>query len=195
MEQDPYARGAAARQQFAPMPSAATSANMTPVMPGTPNTDHGRNPFGDGGVGTGGGGSSALGTNPFTSPDASRPASSFDSTSLLGPLVGDGRRFFHSRRVAKGDGEKPWLNKSEPKEKWVTIFPLIGIAIGLAISGFLVWDGMNSVVKHKYCPVMDEQFGGPLNTNIWTKEVEVGGFGYVLTFSVSLCLSLFLLLF
>lgn len=61
----------------------------------------------------------------------------------------------------------------------MTIFPLIGILIGLGISGFLIWDGLNSVVHHKYCPVLDDDFAGGLNTNIWTKEVEVGGFGYV----------------
>lgn len=73
--------------------------------------------------------------------------------------------------------EKPWLDKSDPKEKWVTILPLVGIFIGLAISGFLVWDGISSVVKHKYCPVLIEDFSGGLNTDVWTQEVQVGGFG------------------
>lgn len=89
------------------------------------------------------------------------------------------QRFFHSRRVAKGETEKPWVGKSHPKEKWVTIFPLLGILIGLGISGFLVYDGLSSVVHHKYCNVLDDDFGSGLNTNIWSKEVEVGGFGYV----------------
>jgi hypothetical protein len=80
--------------------------------------------------------------------------------------------------VKKGEVEKPWLNKSDPKEKWVTILPIVGIFIGLAISGFLVWDGIRSVVKHKYCPVLVEDFSsGQLDTNVWTKEVQVGGFG------------------
>lgn len=77
------------------------------------------------------------------------------------------------------------MGEKNPKEKWVTIFPLIGILVGLGISGFLVWDGLRSVVHHSYCPVMDEDFSGGLDSNIWTKEIEVGGFGYVMI-SISL---------
>jgi hypothetical protein len=73
--------------------------------------------------------------------------------------------------------EKPWLDKSDPKEKWVTILPVIGIVIGLAISGFLVWDGIRSVVKHNYCLVLQDDFTNGLDTAVWTKEVQVGGFG------------------
>jgi hypothetical protein len=88
-----------------------------------------------------------------------------------------GQRYFHSRRVKPGEVEKPWLNKSDPKEKWVTILPIVGIVIGLIISGFLIWDGMKSVIKHNYVLVLDDDFSGGLNTDIWTKEVQVGGFG------------------
>lgn len=69
------------------------------------------------------------------------------------------------------------MAKVDPKEKWVTIIPLIGLAIGFAIAGFLVYDGISSVVHHKYCPVMSDDFSSGLNTNIWTKESEVGGYG------------------
>ena len=88
------------------------------------------------------------------------------------------QRYFHSRRVVKGEMEKPWLEKKDPKEKWVSIMPVVGILIGLAISGFLVWDGIRNVVHHTYCPLLDENFDGDgLNSDIWTKEVQVGGFG------------------
>lgn len=80
--------------------------------------------------------------------------------------------------MRKDELEKPWLHKADPKEKWVTIVPLVGILVGLGIAGFLVWDGLSSVVHHKYCPVLDDTFGGgALDTNVWTKEVQVGGFG------------------
>lgn len=65
----------------------------------------------------------------------------------------------------------------DPKEKWVTIIPLIGMLIGFGIAGFLVYDGISSVVHHKYCPVLSDDFSEGLNTNIWTQEAEVGGFG------------------
>jgi hypothetical protein len=55
---------------------------------------------------------------------------------------------------------------------------LIGLGIGIMIAGFLVYDGLRSVVNHKYCPVLHDDFsGGTLNTRIWTQEVESGGFG------------------
>lgn len=88
------------------------------------------------------------------------------------------RRYFHSRRVKKGAIERPWLDKKDPREKWVTIIPLAGIFIGLCLTGLLVWDGMRSVVNHKYCPVLiEESFRGGLNPKIWTREAEVGGYG------------------
>ncbi|KAL2210164.1 glucan 1,3-beta-glucosidase [Sarocladium strictum] len=156
------------------MPSAATSMVQTPNRTGTPNTDGGRNPFGEDTASSRPG----VDTNPFASPEISRPASSFDSSSGgVGRQSAEGPRYFRSRMIGKGEVEKPWLEKKHPKEKWVTIIPLIGILIGLGISGFLVWDGYSSVVQHKYCPVMDDDFSGGLNTNIWSKEIEVGGFG------------------
>ena len=95
-------------------------------------------------------------------------------------------RYFHSRRVKKGEIERPWLNRKDPKEKWVTIIPLLGIAVGLALSGFLIYEGLQTVHHHVYCPVLDDDFSNGLNSKVWTKEVEVGGFGYA-------CLSSFVL--
>jgi len=66
-------------------------------------------------------------------------------------------------------------------EKWVTII-LLGLALGLAIAGFLVSDDIRPVVHHDYCEVLNEDFSNGLDTNIWTKEAEMGGFGCVLSF-------------
>jgi hypothetical protein len=54
---------------------------------------------------------------------------------------------------------------------------LIGLALGFGIAGFLVYDGLKSVVHHKYCPVYSDDFSNGFNTDIWTMEQEVGGFG------------------
>jgi hypothetical protein len=121
--------------------------------------------------------------NPFASPDGTRPPSSFDTSSNSGgvaahhEILPGGQRYFHSRRVRKGEVEKPWALKKHPKEKWVTIIPLIGIFIGLGISGFLVWDGIRSVVKHKYCLVLDEDWTQGIRDSVWQHEVQLGGFG------------------
>ena len=72
---------------------------------------------------------------------------------------------------------KPWLNEKNPREKWVTIIPLIGLFIGLAVSGFLVWDGLRTVINHTYCPLLEEDFSSGLDSGKWLKEAEVGGFG------------------
>ncbi|OBS23648.1 hypothetical protein FPOA_04197 [Fusarium poae] len=123
--------------------------------------DHGR--------GSGSAGNAGM----FSIPEYASPSSECDS----GTQLDDRNRYFHSRRVRPGEIEKPWLEKTNPKEKWVTIFPILAIFLGLVGSGFLVWDGVRSVVKNKYCLVLDEDFSQGLNPNIWTKEVEVGGYG------------------
>ncbi|KAF2190477.1 glycoside hydrolase family 16 protein, partial [Zopfia rhizophila CBS 207.26] len=85
-------------------------------------------------------------------------------------------KYFHSRRIKKGTIARPWLERTDPREKWVTIIPLIGIFIGLAVCGVMIWDGVRSVVNHKYCEVLNEEFSS-WNDSVWTKEVEVSGFG------------------
>lgn len=148
--------------------AASMSSTVNPTsQPGTPSTES--NSYGD---------EIRPGANPFTSPSISRPPSSFGGSSALGRRPeGHGQRYFHSRRVKKGEVEKPWLDKKDPKEKWVTIIPVLGIVLGLAISGFLIWDGLHSVVKHNYCLVLQDDFSGGFNDQVWTKEVQVGGFG------------------
>lgn len=85
--------------------------------------------------------------------------------------------YFRSRRVRKGQVQRPWLQKKDPKEKWVTIIPIIGLLIGLGVAGFLVWDGVQRVVINEYRLVLDENFSRGLDEKVWTREVEVGGFG------------------
>jgi len=88
-------------------------------------------------------------------------------------------KYFHSRRIQKGSIEKPWTEKKDRKEKWVKWIPIIGIVTGFAVAGILVWDGVRSVSNLNYCPVYTDDFSsGTLDMNVWTKEVEVGGFGY-----------------
>ncbi|MCJ1426790.1 hypothetical protein MMC29_004693 [Sticta canariensis] len=118
------------------------------------------------------------GQNPFASPFASASASRNASSSAVNMhQQQQQQKYFHSRRVRKGEIERPWLDKKDPREKWVTIIPLIGLALGFAFAGFLVYDGLKTVINHEYCPVLDEDFSGGLDPKVWTKEAEVGGFG------------------
>lgn len=104
----------------------------------------------------------------------SRAQSSVGTSTNLRPFSAI---YFKSRRIKKGEVEKPWLEKKDPKEKWVTIIPLIGLFIGSIFAGLLVYDGIKSVVHHEYCPVLSEDFSKGLDPRIWTKEAEVGGYG------------------
>ncbi|CAG8950249.1 hypothetical protein HYFRA_00008487 [Hymenoscyphus fraxineus] len=146
--------------------SAISTTATTPMRPGTPESRS--HAFGDEI-------SPAPRPNPFSTPFTSRPASSLGSST--GVRAGLPSRYFHSRRVKKGEVDQPWKKNKDPKEKWVTIIPLIGLALGFGIAGFLIYDGISSVVHHKYCPVLDEDFSNGLRETIWTKEAEVGGFG------------------
>ncbi|KAL2426969.1 Beta-1,3-glucan-binding protein [Exophiala dermatitidis] len=114
--------------------------------------------------------------NPFLTPYASEHPSRTASSAMLHQDMLT-HRYFHSRRVKKGEVERPWTKIKDPKEKWVTIIPMIGLLVGLGIAGFLVWDGLRTVVDHKYCPVYLEDFSNGLDSKVWTKEAEVGGFG------------------
>ncbi|KAF7870259.1 hypothetical protein EAF04_004007 [Stromatinia cepivora] len=163
MDQQPTFRGHTPAKSNATTPS---------YRPGTPESRN--NPFGEDSIQPS---PSIERANPFISPLTSRPASTFGaSSSSIGRSYGT--RYFHSRRVKKGEVDQPWRANKDPKEKWVTIIPIIGILVGLGIAGFFVYDGIRSVTHHKYCPVMSDDFSsGTLNTDIWTQEAEVGGFG------------------
>ena len=86
-------------------------------------------------------------------------------------------KWFRSRKIKKGTVDRPWLDKKDPRAKWVTIIPVMGLLLGLAVSGFLVWGGVRSITNHKYCAVLTEDWSGGIDSKIWTKEAEVGGFG------------------
>lgn len=149
--------------------TAKATAALTPVRPSSPN--HEGEVFSDDHI------SPTPPINYLHGVNYSRPQSSVgDSSAVSHPSAGN---YFRSRRVRKGEVQRPWVGKKDPKEKWVTIIPIIGMIVGLALAGFLVWDGLRTVVINQYKIVLEEDFSGPLDPRIWTKEVEVGGFGLV----------------
>lgn len=119
------------------------------------------------------------GQTPSQSPFISTPESRNGSSSAVSVYQQQKQqKYFHSRRVKKGQIERPWLDKKDPREKWVWIIPLIGMFIGLSLAALLIYDGLRAVINHEYCPVLDEEFSRGFDTNVWTKEAEVGGFGF-----------------
>ena len=89
----------------------------------------------------------------------------------------ESQRYFRSRRINKDDVQQPWKAKKDPKEKWVTIIPIIGLVLGFCLAGFLVFDGMQSIVNHQYTLILDEDWSKGLDPAVWQQESNVGGFG------------------
>lgn len=118
--------------------------------------------------------------DPFADPRASAtntvPGSKFESSTALHSVAGPST-YFRTRRIRKGEQERPWLNRKDPREKWVWIIPLIGILLGLVASGAQIYFGLQRISNHLYCFVLDEDWANGFNEDVWTKEVEVGGFG------------------
>ncbi|KAI9819366.1 MAG: hypothetical protein M1826_001163 [Phylliscum demangeonii] len=115
----------------------------------------------------------------LSSMNFSRPQSSVGRSSgvMTGAMNGPSS-YFRSRRVRKGEVEKPGNGRRRPpQEKWVSIITLFGVLMALVISVVLVWDGLRSVVVNEYRLVLDENFSHGLDDQVWTKEVELGGFG------------------
>ena len=82
-----------------------------------------------------------------------------------------------SRKLNHGhDLQQQEKGEIDPREKWVTIIPLTGFAIGLLAAAGLVVQGLLSIEHHKYSLILDEQWKS-FNTDIWTKESNIGGFG------------------
>src|SRR2546423_5880149 len=87
--------------------------------------------------------------NPFATPYQSHLPSKNTSSAAI-HQAGLSQRYFHSRRIKKGEIDRPWTKTKDPREKWVTIIPLVGLLIGVILAGFLVWDGLRSVITHTY---------------------------------------------
>lgn len=118
--------------------------------------------------------------NPFATPHGSAPdtvSNSIFSSSTALKRIAAHPTYFKSRRIQKGEQERPWLNQKDPKEKWVWIIPVIGLLIGIGLCGVQVWFGLKMISKHSYCTVLDEDWSEGFKGNIWTREAEVGGFG------------------
>lgn len=95
--------------------------------------------------------------------------------------------FFQSRRKRKEEIAKPWMDNKKEKRigtMWHWLFPLIGTIIGIGGAGVQIFFSSQKYSAFAMCPVLDEDFSsGVLNPDIWTHEVEVGGFGYVSGFA------------
>ncbi|PQE03298.1 glycoside hydrolase family 16 protein [Rutstroemia sp. NJR-2017a BBW] len=117
-------------------------------------------------------------SNPFSTPPYSRPASTIGVRSgyQYAPVPGTG--YFRSRRVRKEDAVPLPAKKKTKKEALLWIMPLCGLLLGLGLTGLVIYLKLKTIQHHKYCPVLNDDFSsGTLDPKVWTKEVQVGGYG------------------
>ncbi|KAK9451885.1 glycoside hydrolase [Limtongia smithiae] len=108
-----------------------------------------------------------------------RPATHLPPEDYSASRANHSRLKFRSRRIPQGYiSEKPWLKDRQKGDRilmWITVVTCV---IGCGIVGVLVWAGISSVTNYKYCVVMQDDFSsGTIDETLWTREVELGGFG------------------
>ncbi|EIW67677.1 hypothetical protein TREMEDRAFT_33305, partial [Tremella mesenterica DSM 1558] len=85
---------------------------------------------------------------------------------------------FQSTRL-KGEIYKPWLEKTDPAQRWARWITLTSIFIGLAVAGILCWDGYASVPSvGKLCLVLNDDFSNGIDPSLWTHEVRLDGYDH-----------------
>lgn len=121
--------------------------------------------------------------------EKSYPWNAFTSSSLFnysltpGTVVHESKRpAFRSARLREGDerlSDNLWTKTRAGKKANRTnyILFLAGVVLGIAGAAAFIVQGFLSMPKNKYCLVLEDHFDGPLDTNIWKREIETGGFG------------------
>ena len=125
-----------------------------------------------------GGGARSFSSPTYGTQRVSIPESS-TSSSLALPVAHEAeqRQCFRSRRLKEEErSQQPWIDKQDPREKWVTTIPLLGLAAGFGVALYLIVQGLYTVKHHNYQLVLDENWS-TFDTTVWTKESNVGGFG------------------
>jgi len=77
--------------------------------------------------------------------------------------------------------DKPWLAKRQPRERLSYLLTLFGIFLGLAGAALLCFFELRSLDlldESNLCVVFEDDFSSSsLDTSIWQRTVELGGFG------------------
>jgi len=86
---------------------------------------------------------------------------------------------FESQLLVEGtEIEKPWLLVPDPRVRvswWITVVIAL---LGVLLSGALIYFGAKGVPNvGNVCLILDEQWENGLDSSIWTREVNMDGFG------------------
>ncbi|KAF7571163.1 Glycoside hydrolase family 16 protein [Pyrenophora tritici-repentis] len=86
------------------------------------------------------------------------------------------RDYFKSRRVRAEDVQMPWLDEVCRRTQIKNGIVIVGFILGVMACGLVVWHSMRDVGFYHYCEAYHDNFTS-WNDSVWTKEVELGGFG------------------
>ncbi|KAF5373843.1 hypothetical protein D9758_000696 [Tetrapyrgos nigripes] len=77
--------------------------------------------------------------------------------------------------------DKPWLNHTPTRERaswWLTVICIVLGFIGAAVLCYFGATTIDLLDESQLCQVLNEDFSsGSLNTDIWKRDVQLGGFG------------------
>lgn len=79
--------------------------------------------------------------------------------------------------------DKPWMSERDGRARWSWWLTLLCFFIGVGAAGVVVyfgWSGVKFLKDGDMCMVLNEGFDSLDLDNTWTRDVELGGFGYVL---------------
>jgi hypothetical protein len=83
--------------------------------------------------------------------------------------------------MLSGDITKPWIGKKDRAARISYILTYSMLLIGVAASAFRCYSGWRGVsLVGPLCMVLEDDFNGnDLDSSVWTREVDMGGFGCV----------------
>ncbi|RSH89177.1 hypothetical protein EHS25_002289 [Saitozyma podzolica] len=78
----------------------------------------------------------------------------------------------------RGEIHKPWLKYPDPAQRWAKILFWALFGLGFAASAVICYFGYASVQQlGKVCLVMEDTFDNGINSDFWSHEVRLDGFG------------------
>ena len=91
------------------------------------------------------------------------------------------RRKRPASTMLSGEIAKPWVGQKDKAARISYILTYSMLLLGIAAAGIRCYFGWKSVsVMGKLCPVLEDDFSGSdLDSSVWQREVDLGGFGWV----------------
>jgi hypothetical protein len=91
--------------------------------------------------------------------------------------------------MVSGDITKPWVGKKDNSARISYFLTYSMLLVGIIAVGLRCFYGWRSVsLIGNLCPVLDDDFNGnDLDSSVWVREVDLGGYGWVILTHMSFC--------